>query len=275
MWISFLRGRWAIGTNDAELSFLKSFLIQPLSGISHQRNIVTLTVHRISQFLLIWCFLISEIVETPWLSKVLALPGLLPCRLPAPSVLGDFHKLVRDWVLSKPFLYNSDRLLVIHSNIVFLNPRGWCIPPVTFYKIWLYRVFSRVDCLALSELGCFAQMRVEFEFEKRVLLQSWSGVGHQSNILALTVHWVFPSSCYMLFCNPRSEALLDFLKILAVPSLVLCVLPCPVRVGWFAQKCLVMTFAKWYLIQLLSGIRHQLNIFLPLGLPSFPLNAIF
>ena len=29
-------------------SFEKSFLIQPLSGISHQKNIVTLTVHRVS-----------------------------------------------------------------------------------------------------------------------------------------------------------------------------------------------------------------------------------
>ena len=106
-----------------------------------------------SLFLLMWCFLITEIVETPWLSKSFVLPGLLLCRLPAPSELGDVHKLMWDWALNKVSSYNPDHLLVIQSKNEFFNPRGWWNPPLTFWKFWLFQVFSRVDCLTSSELA--------------------------------------------------------------------------------------------------------------------------
>ena len=183
-------------------------------------------------------------------------------------MLDDFHKCVRDWVLNKPFSYNSDRVSVIQSNFVFFNPRGWWNPPMTFYKIWLYRVFSRVELgvlhecvwdLILKKAYCYNpdQMLVT-----RAIFWPWPFTG--SSLLAVN----------MVFCNPRSETLLVFLKFLAVPSLVLCVLPCPVRVGWFAQSCLVFTLKTYilynsYLLFVISWI------FWPLGFPSFPLPWYF
>ena len=134
---------------DWALKKLSCTLIQYQSP---EKYIVALTVHWVSPLPLHMVFLNPRVCWSPLLCTILALLGLLLCRLPAPSELGDLHKRVRDWAVNKAFSYNPHWVSVNMSNMVFFNPRDWWNPPWTFSPFWLYQVFFHVDFLIWTQL---------------------------------------------------------------------------------------------------------------------------
>ena len=193
VWICLLKGSWVICTNACRIELWKNFLVLWF-GISHQRNIVALTVHWVSPLPLHMVFLNPRVCWNPLPCTVLALLGLLPCRLPALSELGDLHKRVQDGALNKAFSYNPHWVLVNMSNMVFFYPRDWWNPLWTFSPFWLDQVFFRVDFLIWTQLGDVYKhvqhwaLKIAFSYNSDLILVI------RRNILASTVNWVVLAS---------------------------------------------------------------------------------
>ena len=180
-----------------------------------------------SRFLIIWYFLIPEVKHFLSLSnfgctKLCPMRIALPCqcsaictkvcgsdvwkmlvrttlilylsldesvksqRLPAPSELGDLHKHVRNWALNKAFLCNLISYRSSRAIWYFL------ILEVGETLLWLFvdQVFSRVDCLTLSELGNLHKHVQDWALKITFLYNPYLIVVNQSNIMPSIVNLV-------------------------------------------------------------------------------------
>ena len=94
-----------------------------------------------------------KVDDPPLLHRLLAVPGLLPCGLPAPFKLGDLQKDVQDWVLksllAQPWSSIGHQRNILASifhqvspllplNTVLFNPRGWWKTPLDFVIFYIF-----------------------------------------------------------------------------------------------------------------------------------------
>ena len=132
-----------------------------------------------------------------------------------------------------------DLVYVIQSNMVFFNPRGWWNPLYDFFNI------LAVPGLLLCELprsvgvGALCKNVCGIWFLKRVLLQHWSVIGHQSNTLALTIHQVSRFLLIWYF------SILEVKRFFSL-SYFGCTKPCPV---WISSQ-----FQSWASCTKVCGI---------------------
>ena len=136
MWTALLRRRWGnLCKHVCDLILKKSWPVEPWSSISHQRNILVMTIHRIFPLPVIMVFLKSQKWNPFCLFQILSVPSLAPCELPLLSELGDWHNSVRNWCLKNVISYISDLVFVIRwifwplslllpLNVVFFSLRG-------------------------------------------------------------------------------------------------------------------------------------------------------
>ena len=73
------------------------FLYIPELVLLYQSYFPALTVHGISNFLLLWYFFIPEVGETSWISQILDVHAFSPIKCLAVLELIYFHKCVWDW----------------------------------------------------------------------------------------------------------------------------------------------------------------------------------
>ena len=153
-------------------------------------------------------------MKFPCLLQILAIPGLLLCRLPRSVRVGVFCTNgcgIWVWKMCTLTTFIQHRLPEEYSGLdlspgfprflliwYFYNPRSETL--FVFVKFWLYQALSCVNCLALSELGdCILHLSSDENF----------GL------------WVSQLPLNMVFLNPRGWLNFSWLsKVLAVPGLL-------------------------------------------------------
>ena len=123
------------------------------------------------QFLLIWCFIIPEIVGTLWLSKILALPGLLhQSWVTCTNTCG-----IELWIkLSRTTLigYRSS------TAIWYFLTQRLVKPSCDFFKILAVTGLLPCGFPHYDRVGRCAPARAGLSFENSFLIQPWSDIGH-------------------------------------------------------------------------------------------------
>ena len=140
-------------------------------------------------------------MKFPWLCQILAIPGLLLCRLSRFVRVGAFSLTTLIQHRSPEEYSGFDRSPGFPRFLFewyFYNP--WSETLLVFVKFWLYQALSCVNCLALSELGdCILHLSSDENF----------GL------------WVSQLPLNMVFLNPRGWLNFSWLsQVLAVPGLL-------------------------------------------------------
>ena len=149
---------------------------------------------------------------------------------------------------------------------------------LSFEKILAVPCISHVDCLALSELGCFEKMCVKLDFEK--------AYSYNPDPVSVTrgIFWAWPftgSSHFLLiwyFFNPRGWWNFPWLcQVLAIPCLLLNGLSSYARRWVICTNLCGVDLWKILFVQPWCSIGPQRNSGLDysLGLPCFPDYGVF